>query len=83
MACGTPVVASWTASIPEVVGDAALLVDPASPDDIANAMARVVHEPQLRAELIAKGLARSASFSWKKTAEGTWEALRAALARDR
>ncbi len=75
-ACGTPVIASDRASLPEVGGDAALYVDPADPDDIAAAMTRLVEEAGLAAELSAKGLARVREFSWDRTAELTWEELR-------
>lgn len=69
MACGTPVVASNRASIPEVVGDAGLLVDPYQVEALAEALRRVVEDEPLRAELRAKGLARSRLFSWDGVAE--------------
>jgi glycosyltransferase involved in cell wall biosynthesis len=75
MACGTAVIASWTSSIPEVAGDAALLVDPASAEYIAEAMKKVAFGPGVRQELVAKGLARAKLFSWRSTAEKTWQAL--------
>lgn len=68
MACGTPVVAANTSSIPEVVGDAALLVDPRDTDALAEALLRLLTEESLRRELIARGLARAAGFSWERTA---------------
>lgn len=74
-ACGTPVIASRTTSIPEVAGGAALLVDPSKPEEIAEAMKRVVSEPALRQELKEKGLARSKAFSWMNTAKETWRVL--------
>jgi alpha-1,3-rhamnosyl/mannosyltransferase len=74
MACGTPVVCSNISSLPEVAGDAALLVDPQNPGDIAGAIARMLTEPQLAASLREKGLARAAQFSWKRTAELTLKA---------
>ncbi len=80
MACGTPVVASNTTSVPEVVGDAGLLVDPYKVADIAAALERVLTDDALRAELVARGLRRAADFSWTHTAELTMETYRRALA---
>lgn len=68
MACGTPVVASNVSSLPEVVGDAGLLVDPFSVDEITVAIARVLQDSELRAQMSAKGLAQSERFSWDKAA---------------
>lgn len=71
MACGTPVITSNTSSLPEVAGDAAILVDPYSEDAIAAAIQRVLSEPGLRAELKRKGLEQAARFSWEKAARET------------
>lgn len=71
MACGTPVVCSKAASLPEVVGDAALLVDPNSPVDLAQAMLAALTDESLRATLRQRGLAQAARFSWEKTARET------------
>jgi glycosyltransferase involved in cell wall biosynthesis len=71
MACGTPVVASNTSSLPEVVGQAGLLVDPASSEALAAAMQRVLEQPELQAEMRSAGLAQAQSFSWEKTAAST------------
>ncbi len=71
MACGTPVVTSSTTSIPEVVRDAAVLVDPTSPAELAGALAMVLGSGSLRRDLVEKGLARAAGFTWEKTAEET------------
>jgi glycosyltransferase involved in cell wall biosynthesis len=68
MACGTPVVTSRISSLPEVVGDAAVLVDPYSVDDIASALERVLGDDALRASLVAKGRARVQDFSWARSA---------------
>src|SRR5688500_44748 len=68
MACGTPVVTSRISSLPEVVGDAALLVDPYSVEDIAGALGRVLGDAELRASLVAKGRARVQDFSWERSA---------------
>ncbi len=68
MACGTPVLTSNLSSLPEVAGDAALLVDPTDVDEIAHGMERLATDDALRNGLIAKGLARAAAFSWRNTA---------------
>ena len=67
MACGTPVVTSRLSSLPEVVGDGALLVDPYSEDDIAHGIARLLDDQDLRARLVERGLERAASFSWERS----------------
>ncbi len=67
MAAGTPVVTSNVSSLPEVVGDAALLVDPMDPAAIAAAVRRVLHEPALRAELVQRGRERVKAFSWERS----------------
>jgi glycosyltransferase involved in cell wall biosynthesis len=67
MACGTPVIASNVSSLPEVTGDAALLVDPRSADEIAAAIERVLADSSLRADLEARGLARARQFSWERS----------------
>jgi glycosyltransferase involved in cell wall biosynthesis len=71
MACGTPVITSNTTSLPEVVGDAALLVDPTDPDELCEAMSTILSDHSLREELRRKGLMRAAEFSWKRCAELT------------
>jgi glycosyltransferase involved in cell wall biosynthesis len=68
MACGTPVVAAATTSIPEVVQEAGLLCDPRSAPEIAQALVRVLTQERLRAELIERGLERARSFTWPETA---------------
>jgi glycosyltransferase involved in cell wall biosynthesis len=67
MACGTPVVTSRISSLPEVVGDAALLVDPYSADDIAQALERVLSDDALAADLRTRGRARARNFSWDRS----------------
>jgi glycosyltransferase involved in cell wall biosynthesis len=69
MASGTPVVTSNLTSMPEVSGDAALLVDPLSPQSIANATELLLTNPMLRKELIEKGTQRAAQFTWESSAE--------------
>jgi glycosyltransferase involved in cell wall biosynthesis len=68
MGCGCPVVASNTTSIPEVVGDAALLVEPESISSIASAIRRIGAEPTLRRELAEAGIERAKQFSWQQSA---------------
>ncbi len=70
MACGTPVIASNRASLPEVVGDGGLLVDP-TPARLAAAMIPVLTDPELRQDLTRRALDQAAQFSWQKTAEMT------------
>jgi glycosyltransferase involved in cell wall biosynthesis len=71
MACGTPVIVSNTSSLPEVVGDAALLVEPTDVDGLAVAIWRVLSDNALRKQMIHKGLQRAHRFSWKKAAQET------------
>jgi alpha-1,3-rhamnosyl/mannosyltransferase len=78
MACGTPVVAAAAGSLPEVVGDAAPLVQPEDHAALADAVAHVLADPE---PWRARGLARAAAFTWARCAEHTVAAYRAALAR--
>jgi len=78
-ACCTPVIASNIASLPEVGGDAVEYVDPAKPETIAAAMRHLANDNSRRAELIIKGTERLENYSWRRTAELTWEALRPLL----
>jgi glycosyltransferase involved in cell wall biosynthesis len=71
MACGAPVVCANATSLPEVVGDAALLVDPLDIRALSAAIVRVLTSPQTAAELRARGLARARSFTWERTAAET------------
>ena len=68
LACGTPVVASRTSSIPEVVGDAALLIAPQDTDALRAALQRLLDEPQLTAAARSAGPIQAASFSWERAA---------------
>jgi glycosyltransferase involved in cell wall biosynthesis len=79
MACGTPVVASNVSSVPEVVGDAALLVDPNSDEALAVALQRLLTNETLAASLREKGLARARTFSWERAAEHTLAVYHRAL----
>ena len=74
-ACGVPAIASNTSSIPEVVGDAALLVPPTQPEAFAEAILRVRGDQVLRRTMIEKGLSRAACFRWDKTARHLLECM--------
>lgn len=74
-------ITSNTTALPEVAGDAAILVDPADPQAISSAMLRVLSDRQNRAALVEKGFAHARRFAWSKTALATMEAYRAALER--
>jgi glycosyltransferase involved in cell wall biosynthesis len=67
MACGIPVVVANGSAMPEVVGDAALLVDPEDTSAISDAILRLLTQDPLRKELIARGLVRAAAFSWTRS----------------
>ena len=75
MACGTPVITSNLSSLPEVTGDAALLIDPYDVDAIAHAMHNLATDVSLRAQLHAASFARASQFSWAKTGHATAEVL--------
>jgi glycosyltransferase involved in cell wall biosynthesis len=76
MACGVPIVASNTSSIPEVVRDAALLVPPAQPEAFAEAILRVRSDNDLRRTMTEKGLCQAACFRWEKAARQLLECMR-------
>ncbi|MEW5718373.1 MAG: glycosyltransferase family 1 protein [Chloroflexota bacterium] len=71
MACGTPVIVSNVSSLPEVVGDAGLLIDPEDVEALTVAMWRVLTDDKLRRELSEKGLKRAQTFSWERAAHET------------
>jgi glycosyltransferase involved in cell wall biosynthesis len=75
MACGTPVVCSNVSSLPEVAGDAAVLVDPLDVEGLAAAMERVLDDEDLRAELIERGFEQAKRFSWERCARETLDVL--------
>lgn len=78
MACGTPVIASRAASIPEVLGSAGILLDPLDVQAWTDAIVNVVNDDDQRAAMRSKGLARATEFGWARTAELTREAYRRA-----
>jgi len=80
MARGVPVACSNASSLPEVAGDAALLFDPQQEPSIAAALERLLGEPALREQLIARGLARAREFTWERTASLTLASYHRALA---
>ena len=81
MACGTPVVCSNATSLPEVVGDAAVLFDPRDVDSISTALRSVLEDGELRREMRARGLTRAAQFDWRETARRTLAAYHEAAGR--
>jgi glycosyltransferase involved in cell wall biosynthesis len=82
MACGTPVVTTTSSSLPEVVGDAGLLVSPTDADALGAALLRLLDDAGLREELRARGLQQARRFSWRETAERTLRAYQDAHAID-
>jgi glycosyltransferase involved in cell wall biosynthesis len=70
MACGVPVVCSDRGSLPEAAGDAALLVDPTDESAMAAALARALHDDDLRREMVDRGLRRAREFTWDRVARG-------------
>lgn len=81
MQCGTPVIVSRRSSLPEVVGEAGLQVDPLDPDDLCEALERVLLDPSTRCALARQGLERARTFHWRRTAEETAQVYRLALER--
>ncbi|MGM0428453.1 MAG: glycosyltransferase family 4 protein [Thermodesulfobacteriota bacterium] len=82
MACQCPVICSNAASLPEVAGDAALLIDPCSVEELASAMDKVVEDGTVRNSLIRKGVKRAAQFSWTTAAEKTLDVFRSVAGHD-
>lgn len=79
MACHTPVVAANRGSLPEIVADAGLLIDPEDPEELASAIERGLNDDQLRTDLIEKGARQAARFSWRETARHTLVVYRQVL----
>ena len=80
MASGTPVIASRAGSIPEVVGDAGVLLDPGDVDGWTDSIVQVVNDERLRADLRRRGLARAAGYTWARTARATMDVYRRVVA---
>jgi glycosyltransferase involved in cell wall biosynthesis len=76
MASGTPVISSNRSAIPEVAGDAAWLVDPEDTEELAGALLALTRDPERRADLSHRGLARAAQFTWAEAVEKTWQVYR-------
>lgn len=68
MACGTPVIIARAGALPEVAGEAALQIDPHNPDDLAEALCRLIEDDHVRSELSERGLGRAAEYSWERSA---------------
>ena len=79
MVCGTPVITSNVSSLPEVVGDAALLVDPDSPEQIAEAMYEILTDEDLASKLKSAGIMQAAKFTWENTALQTYKIYEGAV----
>jgi glycosyltransferase involved in cell wall biosynthesis len=75
MSCGTPVLASTASSIPEVVGAAAIMLDPHDAAAWANAVHLLLSDAAMRENLARKGLARAAQFTWERCARETWKVI--------
>jgi len=78
MATGCPVACGNVCSIPEVVGEAAMMFDPRNPDSIADAVEQILRDPELREQLVIKGRRQASLFSWENAAKKTLEILEAA-----
>jgi glycosyltransferase involved in cell wall biosynthesis len=81
MAAGAPVVTSNISSLPEIAGDAALLVDPRSAQEIRSALHRLLDSPALREQLAAAGRQRARRFTWEACARKSLDFFRACLGR--
>ena len=79
MAAGIPVVASNRSALPEVAGDAAVLVDPEDTDELSRALAKLIDDGKLAQELIERGAKRARTFAWGKAVRETWEVYRRVL----
>jgi glycosyltransferase involved in cell wall biosynthesis len=75
MACGTPVAASSASSVPEVVGEAGLLIDPADVEGWTDALERLCGDDELHATLRRRGILRAAEFGWDRAAYRTWRVM--------
>jgi glycosyltransferase involved in cell wall biosynthesis len=81
MKCGVPVITSDVTAMPEIAGDAALLVDPFSTDSISEAMRKIFQDDSLRQSLISKGIERAKKFTWDESATQLWKSVERILAK--
>ncbi|MCJ7668150.1 MAG: glycosyltransferase family 4 protein, partial [Anaerolineae bacterium] len=81
MACGVPAISSSTSSLPEIAGQAAVMVDPLDLSQLARALERVLGDSNLRASMREEGLKQAARFSWERTAKETLAVYRQVLSR--
>ena len=72
MAHGVPVITSRSSALPEVAGDAAILLDPIDAEAIAGALLRLANDPDLRDDFARRGLERARGFTWESAVEQTW-----------
>ena len=79
MQCGTPVITSNSSSLPEVVGDAGLLINPTRQDELSDAIWRLVSDKQLQTKLSQRSIARASQFSWEKSVNQTIEVYKTAI----
>ena len=79
MQCGVPVIASSTSSFPEVVGDAAMLIDPYNDDDLYHAIMKLYREPDMRKIMAEKGMRRAKKFSWERYGQDVVNAFNVAM----
>jgi glycosyltransferase involved in cell wall biosynthesis len=79
-ACGVPVLTANSSSLPEVAGDAAVMVDPTSAEEITQGLAELLESPELRRELVGRGLTRASRYRWSEIAERTIQVYRRASA---
>ena len=75
MKCGTPIICGNLTSLPEVAGDAAILCDPFSVEEIAEAMGKLLKDENIQSRLNEFGLKRSENFHWEKSADIVWQEL--------
>ncbi len=79
MTCGCPVICSNTAGMPEVAGDAAILINPVKKDELAHAIETIVHDTELKNSLVKKGFQQAAGFTWDSTARKTLDVFKRAV----
>jgi len=79
MACGTPVLSSNSAAMPEILGDAALFFDPLNAQEMANCIEKVLGDEEMQSELAKKSLRRAKKYSWQITARKTAKVIKEAV----